>query len=60
VLIACLKQILRAVDDELMTAISARFRYFLENVDPENGLVGRYVTAELAASLAVVGFARSC
>ena len=48
-------------DDELLDRYQrAAFDYFLENVNPENGLVADTSRPNSPASIAVVGFALSC
>ncbi len=48
-------------DDELLDRFQrAAFGYFLENVNPDNGLVADTSRAHAPASIAVVGFALSC
>ncbi|KQU87480.1 hypothetical protein ASD12_08100 [Mesorhizobium sp. Root102] len=48
-------------DDELLERYQrAAFDYFLENVNPENGLVADTSRPNWPASIAVVGFALSC
>ncbi len=48
-------------DDELLDRFQhAAFRYFLETVNPQNGLVADTTRDHSPASIAVVGFALSC
>lgn len=48
-------------DDDLLDRFQrAAFGYFLENVNPENGLVADTSRPNSPASIAVVGFALSC
>jgi hypothetical protein len=48
-------------DEELLDRLQrAAFDYFLENVNPQNGLVADTSRPNSAASIAVVGFALSC
>jgi len=48
-------------DEELLDRFqSAAFRYFLENVNPVNGLIADTDRAGAPCSIAVVGFALSC
>ena len=48
-------------DDELLDRYQrAAFGYFLENVNPDNGLVADTSRPNSPASIAVVGFALSC
>ena len=48
-------------DDELLDRYQrAAFDYFIDNVNPENGLVADTSRPNSPASIAVVGFALSC